>query len=211
MVGVRGHSEAQRWEAASRMAAGQDDGSNAGRRKRLIIVAVVCIIVLAVIGGLVGALLAGHHSHQAARHHAVPLWREIVGFVLILGGVGLVVRGFLVMRKSGNGLFPYFSSPLFALTRAERRRVAKQVRGKAAVDTDHLPVLREVAVRISRQRRMATMYGGIVLTAAGQAMASSSWLRAGMAVVYLALMTFSAVWIRYDAKRAEDFLTRHPA
>lgn len=210
-MGVRGHSGAQRWEAASRMAAGQDDGSNAGRRKRLIIVAVVCVTVLAVIGALVGALLAGHHSHQAPRHHAVPLWREIAGSVLMLGGAVLAVRGLRVMWKSGNGLFPYFSSPLFALTGAERRRVNKQVRGKAAADTDHLPVLREVAVRISRQRRIATMYDGIVLFAAGQALASSSWLRVGIAVLYLALMTFSAVWIRYDAKRAEDFLRRHPA
>ncbi len=85
------------------------------------------------------------------------------------------------------------------------------LRGKAAADTDHLPVLREVAVRISRQRRITTMYNGIVLFAAGQALASSSWLRVGIAVLYLALMTFSAVWIRYDAKRAEDFLRRHPA
>lgn len=55
------------------------------------------------------------------------------------------------------------------------------------------------------------MYDSIVLFAAGQALASSSWLRVGIAVLYLALMTFSAVWIRYDAKRAEDFLRRHPA
>jgi protein-S-isoprenylcysteine O-methyltransferase Ste14 len=188
------------------------DAEEGRRRKRFILILLFSIPVLLAAGGLIGYLLAaGHHPQHHVRRASPPLWSEIVGVLLVIGGVVVTFRGLLIQRRSGNGLLPWLRSPLLPLPRAERRRVMKQVRANRAVDADRLPVFRAAAVLMSRQRHLGPIYLGGSLLFAGLATADPSWLRVGVAVLYAVGAIFSWRYVEYDARRAERFLAQHPA
>lgn len=156
-MGRRGRSEAERWERPAQIANGQV-ATVAQQRKRTIY-PVIGLAVVCLVGALVSAIvrhLLGHHSRHPAQHLEVPWQRRIPGLAVMLIGVAIVGRDLLRIKKA-NGWFAYLRSQMLVLTGPERRQVVKQVRGKAPVDVDHLPVLREVAREVSRQRALAPL------------------------------------------------------
>lgn len=100
---------------------------------------------------------------------------------------------------------------MLVLTGPERRQVVKQVRGDAPVDVEHLPVFREWARRISRQRAVAPLLRGFALVPVGRLLISATPLVIVMIAWFIAGAAYWALWVRFDAKRAESFLARHSA
>ncbi len=73
-----------------------------------------------------------------------------------------------------------------------------------------LPVTRQLAVRLARQRSLILLWAALSLILVGQAVTSNSAIRWTGAVAFIALYAGMVVQTLRDSWRAEQFLTRHP-
>ncbi len=91
-----------------------------------------------------------------------------------------------------------------------QRPLLRQIRGRGDVDPILLPVTRQLAVRLARQRSLIVLWVALPLVLVGQAVTSNSAVRWTGAVAFIALYAGMAVQTLRDSWRAERFLTRHP-
>lgn len=179
------------------------------QRRRLLILAVVGGVVL---GAAVSALLVVllHEGIGRSTEHDVPVWQAVTGFVI--AGAGLVVQGFaVVVQWRTNRRLQAWSSPLLVLSRAQRKELRAQVRGRAPVDADRLPLARHLAERLIAQRLAVGANLGLLVAFIGLWIAEPSWWRAVLAL-FLALATAAvAPFAERDARRARRFLEEHAA
>ena len=136
------------------------------------------------------------------------LWRWI-GLGISLAGLAVILTTLvLVFRHRAHVRRP---SAFAGLAPAERRRVLRQIRGRAPVDADDRPAARRGAGDLVAQRRLMGAPAGLILVEVGQALQHRSVLWTALALVVIALATTSMILLGRDISRARRFLERHPA
>lgn len=165
-------------------------------------------MLLALAGGVLLAVLAG-----AA---LVPDPDPSGGWVvvgLVVQGAGLVVMtGYLVVAWR-VGLFRvawWQRQPTSVLSRAQRRGLRAQVRGRTEVDPARLPLARDLARRLVLQQYQALLIVGVVLQQVGRTIGAPTRLNVVITVLVGGGLVVAAVLMRREAGRAERFLADHP-
>lgn len=205
-------ADTARWAEAEALVTGDTGGSGRSRgwrrpsRHRVLLLA-VGVAVTVVVGVVLGVVSGGRSDHSSSS--GVTGWRQVAGIVLILAGLGFALVTFVRLRRSG---VYSWSSPLWVLSFAQRRRAGRQLRGKAPVAAHELVVLRAAAeVILVQTRNSRPVLLGLALSGVGQVVRSSSALLTGMSVVGLVLFAGAAVLLPRDARRMRVFLDEHPA
>ena len=185
------------------------------RRMRILLWSSLGFVLLAVVVSVVLIAVLGQHSHHAPTHRRVPVWQEITG--LAVNGIGLVVLvvGLVGYVRSGAWRDAW-RSPALVLTRAQRRELSKQIRGRSPVDPDHVRVARHVggfAVDPRVRRYFAFLLTGVVLQFVGQVITTPSTGRViYTAVALVAYAVLAMFWVgRQRQLRAFLDETRMPA
>lgn len=174
------------------------------RRSWVVVLGIAGVGLL--VGVLVPLLLVPDRPTSSSSDEAATVL-EISGLVVM--GAGVVVEGvalFLMLRAYRGR----WISPLRALTARQNRSLADQVRGRAPVVPEHVPLTRHAADMMLLQRPIPVLFLGIVLIALGVALLSSSWWWALAAVVYVGLGLAGWRLLRRNERMARRFLAEHP-
>ena len=139
------------------------------------------IVVLGV--ALVAASVAWFDDASVGGSYDGPLWREITGLVVSFLAT-VVLACAVVVQWRGNRRRMAWRSPLVALTSGQRKALMRDVRENADVPPDRLPLARHVAETVAGQRILIVINLGILLIWTGQLIASPSWWRLGLVVLY---------------------------
>ena len=178
------------------------------RRRRVVLAALIGTGVAAVaVGVLVGVLLSGDSGAERADP---PAWQEVTG--LVVQGIGLVVEvyGLVVMMRAGLLRKNRWSVSAAVLTRAQRKSLLDQVRGRIAVDPDRLALVRDTARQMLRQRGLLALFVGILLLQVGGALSSPAPWRIVMAGAFVILYVGLLWLVERNARQAQRFLAAHP-
>ncbi|MEU8228650.1 hypothetical protein AB0C12_03490 [Actinoplanes sp. NPDC048967] len=136
------------------------------------------------------------------------LWQWI-GVGINLAGLAVIITALvLVLRHRARARR---SSALAGLAPAERRRVLRQIRGRAPVDPRDAPAARQGAGDLLGQRRLMATPAGLILVQVGQAVQHRSPVWTVLALVVTALCATAMILLGRDISRARRFLERHPA
>lgn len=201
-----------RWREAQRVLDGvADDGARERWRRQKVIrlITILCVMGFAV--GVVSALIGNRSGHHPQAPVDVPVWREVVGGALLV--IGLVVAVVKVVRlmRSG-GLWSAWCAPTRVLSRVERKRLLQQVRGRRPVVPAQLPLARDLAVRLTRQRLDPVMTLGVAMIMAAP-LFNGYGIRTE-SIIGISLMAVSygagAVLMPREITRARLFLAQHP-
>lgn len=140
------------------------------RRLKILLWSSLGLLLLLVAGSVVLIVVFGNHRHHAPPHHHVPVWQEITGLAVNGAGLVVIVVGLVGYVRSGAWRDAW-RSPALVLTRAQRRRLSKEIRGREPLDPDHVRVARHVtefALDPRVRRYFAFFLAGVVLEAIGQ-------------------------------------------
>jgi MFS family permease len=176
------------------------------RRRRAAWVLVAALIVLGLAIGLFAALLLGRH-HRAV--HEVAAGQEITGLVVIVLGLAVELAGLVLQVRAGNW-GARWRAPTSVLTRAQKRALLKQVRGRIPLDPRRLALARDLATRLTRQRGSLVIMIGVMVLNLGQVIQRPAvWhvVLTGALVVLFAVAFI--VQGRLD-RQARRFLEAHP-
>ena len=136
------------------------------------------------------------------------LWQWIGLGISLVGLAVIITTLVLVFRHRGHVRQP---SALAGLVPAERRRVLRQIRGRAPVGPDDRPAARRGAGDLLAQRRLMAAPAGLILVQIGQAVQHRSPVWTGLALVVILLAVTSMILLGRDVRRARRFLERHPS
>ena len=163
------------------------------------------LVVGSAVGVLVSVVLTGSSGAEApepsAAQQAVGFWISGAGYVLAIVGFVLLVRG---------GVFRAWRQPITVLDRGQRRQLAAQARGRAAVDPARLPLARDLARRLIDQTRQWVMLSGLAVGQVGLAIATPKTWRVLTSSGLAVLCVVGAALAVRDARRARRFLDEHP-
>ena len=185
---------------------------SAQRRQRRLRNRLVLLLVGAVVlSGLVAWLIAGLVGTGGHRPDSgVSTWRnaaatvfDVLSVLVIIGAAGGLIRA----RQWGSR----WRASSAVLTMSQRRQLFRQVRGRAPVDPQRIPLARELATRLANLRWLLAMYLGIFLGQAGQLFASTHLWHAVFIAVEFVLFLAAGVQVWRDSVRARRFLADHPA
>ena len=177
------------------------------RWRRLRMLLSVGLVLAGAAVGLVVLLLVGAGADGAEDG---PLWQDILGLGVIVVGFVLTVVG-LVVQLRGNRRLHVWRNPLAPLTRAQRKELVAQVRGRGEHPGERLPLARYMAELLVNQRTAMTGQAGLLLLFAGQwVMSPATWRLLGAAALAVLLLLGVTVQ-RRDVVRARAFLEAHPA
>jgi hypothetical protein len=205
-------ADAQRWADAEALVNGTPttpDGPRGWRspsRRLTLYLALTAAAALA-IGVLVVVVFGGRTA--GADRHDVAGWRQVAGLILIVVGIGFEVVTFVRARRTRAW---NWSSPTAVLSWRQRRRVGRQLRGKAPVLEDELVVLRAAAEFIGVQsRNTQPLVLGLVIMNVGQVVQSTSAFVTATSVVVLVVFAWVAVLLPRSVRQMGAFLDEHPA
>ena len=177
------------------------------RFRRRVLWVVGALMVLVTIGVLVG-FLSRRDGWLWVSMTQPTLGMRIIGLVLMLGGVGLEA-GVLVYRIRTGRVRGNIRSPLWALSRSQRRSLRSQVmRNVIEPGTDPAAVLL-TATSMADQSWVIWMMSGLATLASGQALASPSRLVVTSATVVASCFGAAVVVAIRQANRADRFLDDH--
>ena len=197
-----------------------DGGGDAGaqevlqrRKTRAIRLRIVLMLGSLIIGAVVGVAFS-HRSITMSRGSPVAHWRTIAGPALIVAG--LLIEVVVIVARVRAGQFTSgWRSPSLVLNRGQRRQILRQIRGRMDVDESMLPVSRELAELLRRQRSLIGLFIALPMIFLGQALPHNVPLRWWLAVALIAVCAASSVQMLRDSARAERFLQHtkptHPA
>ena len=212
--GNESESENERaWAQANALLRGSPDRvileGTRRRRQRVLLLVVGASVSLLTLGLLVGHLYGRGHPDRAGQSSADPLWRASLGLSSILLGLVALGLGFIQMRRDGltGGRW---RAPTSALTRAQKRDLRRQVLGRAPVAPVRLPLLRDLADRMTRLRSVILFYIGIMSIEIGRLLASPGPWRLAFVLALVLLSLIVLVQLRYEARAARRFLREHP-
>jgi len=179
------------------------------RARRLTLLIVAAVVVVSAALALVALAWFGDGLPDGGSDDG-PLWRQVAG--LVVSGLAVVVLAVvLVVQWRGNRRRRAWRSPLLVLSRRQRKDLLAQVRGRAEVVPERLPLARHLAETLVDQRIAVALYLGLLLLYSGQLLTlQTSWwtvLGVGYAV---AGAVFLPNVVR-NARRAQTFLDAHPA
>lgn len=202
-------ADEDRWAEAEALATGGGSGRSRGWRSPSRRLVVLVVVGVAVVAGVAAAVLGGGSDHTSSPE--VSGWRQVVGTLLVVVGGGLMVVTAVRMWRSGT-FGAAWSSPTRVLSLTQRRRVGRQLRGKAPVAPRELVVLRPAAEKFLVQlRNSRSSMLGLAVLSAGQAVQSSSAVLTGSSVVVLVVFVLVLVLVPRDVRRLRAFLDEHPA
>jgi MFS family permease len=195
-----------RWSEAQALLDGTPSETAQQRLRRGRRIFLLGLVVALVVGAAAGAgVLAWSGSDTGSASEDQPLWRSIVGLLVMLAG--LVVAAPAVLRViRENPWRDGWRTPLLALRMSQRRHLLKQVLGRMPADPAHLPLARHLAETLVRQTLSPTLALGVLLLAIGQLITSSSWFWAGVVVLLVAGWPL----MRRRTRRVQKFLDAHP-
>jgi hypothetical protein len=125
--------------------------------------------------------------------------------VLTLGGFILVVAGIAVtLRPAARAAIR--RNPRTLLTRAERRRVGKQIRGRAPVAAHEVPFLRDVALGTYAQWGAVVLTAGLVPLSTARALVSNDSVVVAITCAFALLAAGGAAFGLREVVRARRFL-----
>ena len=172
------------------------------------ILLVIGVVAVTTAVGLLVALLLIDRS--ALRSDAeVPTVQAILG--LTLSGLGLIVMVVgLVLQFRGIRRNRAWRSPMYVLARHQRKSLLAQVRGRAPVVEERLPLARHLAGLLTKQRVVAVGQGGLLVLWIGLSIAQPSEWRLWFTVVIAVFGALGAGLLVREARRAQRFLDAHP-
>lgn len=143
----------------------------------------------------------------------VPVWRSVVGLVLILAGLAVTSVGLVRWARSSDrpGSLGNGCRALWALTGAQRRALLRQVIGAAPTVAQDLPATRATARAYIGQAANLFFLPGAALSLAGAALQNGSSVSAVVAVLSSASAVFAVVVLPGRIEKARRFLSDHPA
>jgi len=97
------------------------------------------------------------------------------------------------------------------LSRAQRRALVQQVRGRRPVDPVRLRLARDVAARQVRQQGLPWLLAGLLLDQVGLAIGDPSSFRMGYAVGFAVFYGGVLLLLRRQRDQMRRFLAAHPA
>lgn len=200
-----------RWADAESLL-GDAPTESAERRLRRWEVHQMVIVIGAVVLGVAVFIGLGvvFQSSPGERSAHVRGWQEVTGLVLM--GIGLVVLiAALVVTTRSRRRVPMWRSPLMVLTRAQRKNLLEQVRGRTPLDPRRIRLARLLALQQVVQSRALLTPLGLGIGFLGQWVLEQNGYQAAFAVVLLLLLAAVAPLRLNRALAARRFLAAHPA
>ena len=138
----------ERWTAAMRRAQGvQDNGLGEALKTYYVRYFPVGLVLSVAAGTVVGALVFPDAQEKGLTFLAIGI---------VLGALGVLIGGLIYNSKKVVPAAPGGSiDVLVSLETDERKRVRRQIAGKAPLDQEHLPVIRAAAVQL--RKNLATL------------------------------------------------------
>jgi hypothetical protein len=185
------------------------------RRMRYLIWSLGAFLVVVVAAGVVVVLVGGHSGHQAAAPTRTPLWQEIAGLCLNGLGVVVLVVGLVGYFRSGVPQAAW-RSPALVLTRAQRRGLSAQIRGRTPVQPERVRVARyvaDLAAGPNVRRFLTFLFTGLILELIGQLVSRPTTGRLVYTGTFLVVYVVLVGVIARRWRQIQGFLdrTRSPA
>lgn len=179
------------------------------RRRGALLLLALGVVALSLAAGLGLHLLFGgapegqpaQDAGRAGLRELVGLGTSVVGWLMFL--IGSVTRVGSLRRSR--------PCPVRDTSRAERRRISHQLRGRLPVPDDEVPLVRQAGISsLARLRSARLSFSGLGLVFAGQVVAAGSALLALPWVLLLVGLCVGVVLGARETRRARTFLTAHP-
>ena len=198
----------RRWQDAQSVLDGRPSPGAERRRRRQRTLRVGLIIAASVVAGLIGVLVEVFTGGRLpdADFTTPPLVNDL-GWVLLIGGLGLEIVGVAWMVRTGRWGRAW-RTPLVNLTRADRKQLLQLIRRGDPVRAGREPVASYLAFRLTEQFPSLLIMGGLVVLETGSALqgnATGVWLLP----VLLILLIYAAIMTIRDTRRARRWLDRH--
>jgi hypothetical protein len=130
---------------------------------------------------------------------------SLSGLGLLLMAIGLFWQIRAVRRARGYG------SPIYVLTRPQRKELLAQVRGRAPAQPARVPLARHLAELLQAQQVSLVPQAGLLVNFVGLWIATPSTWRLVLIGVCVPLVLVAVVLFRRETQRAQRFLDAHPA
>ena len=179
---------------------------------RALVLAVLAVPALAVLAFVVLGLLAGPPQTTVQRLFVAP-WRTTLGDAASAAGFAVTVAGLaLVVRAGqvGGARRSEAADRSDALDGAQRRRAAAAVAGREATAEQDLPAARALALVVAARWSVMVLFAGLLLTAAGRAVAAVDLPAAARPLAAVAVLAVLLAVLSRQARRARDYLLHHP-
>jgi hypothetical protein len=138
-----------------------------------------------------------------------PRWRAVTGFsVSGFGLLFLVVGAALRMPRRRAPL--KWGRPLRVLTPRQRKELLQQVRGRARVAPERVPLARHSAEALLDQQGTVLVPAALLVTYLGLWIVDRSTVRTLLTLAFVVALAVAAVHTRRDLRRARRFLGEHP-
>ncbi len=178
------------------------------RAKRLRWLLVLGLVLLGLVLALLFALLVFDPSPEYDRP-GVSTWQAVTG--LSISGLGIVLMLVaLVFHFRRTRRARGWSSPMYLLTRRQRKELLKQVRGQAPAVPERVPLARHLAELLLLQRLALAVQAGMLVNFAGLWIADRATYRLVFVGILAVLLLVGAVLFRREDRRARRFLAEHP-
>ncbi|MDJ0356531.1 hypothetical protein [Paenarthrobacter sp. PH39-S1] len=197
---LMGQSNA-RWASATRKAQGiADNGMGEALKTYFVLYFPAGVVILIAVGTLGGILAFGSGLDQ---------WLSNVGFGCSLAALGVLVGGLVYNAKK---IAPAAElgriDLLISLENQERKRIRRQIRGRASLESEHLAVTRGAAVQMRKglatQLVVAPFYPLAFIPQAVPGHSPLWWLMA----IAVAAQAGAGVFLVRDFRQAGRFLAR---
>jgi hypothetical protein len=175
------------------------------RRQRVVWAAGVLIVVLIVFGGV------GYFSSASleALTFATTPWARRLGGLLVFAGALVEVAAIVFAIRSGR-LGRGFRSPLWALTRAQRRSLRRQINRNDVEPGTDLATLRLMATSLVEQIWITWIFGGLTIVLEGQLLVTPTPAQIGTGIGAASCWLAQLVVAMRQAAVADTFLADHP-
>ena len=203
-------TDEERWEQALSIARGTPSPPALDRQRRsrrnLLVWGSVLVVVCVAAGAVAGFLFGGSDSPRGDDDgwRLLPEPWSLVAFVV---GLGLEVTGFVLLVRAGQW-GARWKTAVSVLTRAQRRSVLRQMRGRAPVVPEQLPVVVDLARRVVLMDRLLLVFAGLVVLQTGNIGDEPVWLLV-LLLLGVVAVTVGAVALLVERRRALRFLQQH--
>jgi hypothetical protein len=202
--------DAARWAEAQSILDRTPTGSAEARLRRarrnrwLLIVGFVLVSIA--VGILVAALVI---DPRPDLHEDVPVWRSVTGFTisglaLVFMATGLVIQYRRLWRARAWG------SPMYVLTRRQRKELLRQVRGQEPVAPERIPLARHLAELLLLQGLALSVQAALMASFVGLWIADGRTYRLVFIGIFAVVLPWAGIVFRREHRRARRFLETHP-
>jgi hypothetical protein len=205
-------SDDQRMQAAVDLSEGRpgEDAESLRRvgTRRIIVWRVAGLLVSIVAGIAVFLIVVPRRDRRSVEE--VSSAQETLGTISSVAGMILIIGMLIWMVRTGR-LRSAWRMSAIALPGRQRRDLRRQIFGRRPVVVEQLPITRELAREIIRQRPHVFSLLGITLTTLGGALTSGHSFQWFLVALVAALTVFAGVDGARTVGHARRFLAAHPA